>query len=135
MYPSPLLRRVREFVRGYSRVSSSLNRAETYPITFRHVRLDSIRFERPQRTSETILLQRLLNIFDASLTGYFNLYSKYALNNVYFDLSALEVISLRYLKYITVIFILVNMGKVVSVNIMIMCEWRSRSTRSYPQRT
>lgn len=73
MYPSPPLRRVREFVRGYSRVSSSLDRAETYPITFRHVRLDSIRFERPQRKAETILLQRLFNIFDASLTGYINL--------------------------------------------------------------
>lgn len=82
MYPSPPLRRVREFVRGYSRVSSSLNRAKTYPITFQHVRLVSILFERPQRTAETILLQRLLNIFDASLTDYIKLYSKYALNNV-----------------------------------------------------
>lgn len=79
MYPSPPLRRVREFVRGYSRVSSSPNRAKTYPITFRHVSLDSIRFERPQGTAETILLQSLLNIFDAPLRGYINLYSKYAL--------------------------------------------------------
>jgi len=130
MYPSPSLRRVREFVRGYSRVSSSLNRAKTYPITFRHVRLDSIRFERPQRTAETILLQRLLNIFDASLTGYINLYSKYALNNVYFNLSALELISLRYLKYTTVILILVNMGNVDSVNVMNVYDRRSRSTCS-----
>jgi len=130
MYPSPPFRRVREFVRGYSRVSSSLNRAKTYPITFRHVRLDCTRFERPQRTAETILLERKLNIFDASLTGYINLYSKYALNNIYFDLSALEVISLRYVKCITVILILVNMGNVVSVNVMNVYEWKSRSTRS-----
>ena len=101
MYPSPLLRRVWEFVRGYSRVSSSLNRAKTYLITFRHVRLDSIRFERPQRTAEAIFLQRLLNISDAPLTSCINLYSKYALNNVYFALSASEFMLLRYLKYIT----------------------------------
>jgi len=129
MYPSPPLRRVREFVRGYSRVSTSLNRTKTYPITFRYVRLDSIPFERPQRTAETILLQRLLDIFDASLRGHINLYSKYALNNVYFDLSAFEVISLRYLKYITIL-ILVNMGNVVSVNVMNVYVWKSRATSS-----
>jgi hypothetical protein len=128
MYPSPPLRRVREFVRGYSRASSSLNIAKTYPITFRHVRLDSIRFKRPQRTAETILLQRLLNIFDAHLTGYIRLYSKHALNNVYFELAALEIISLQYLKFITVFLILVNKGNIA--NVIKMCDWRSSSTRS-----
>ena len=110
-------------------MSTSLNRTKTYPITFRYVRLDSIPFERPQRTAETILLQRLLDIFDASLRGHINLYSKYALNNVYFDLSAFEVISLRYLKYITIL-ILVNMGNVVSVNVMNVYVWKSRATSS-----
>jgi len=58
---------------------------------------------------------------------YIRLYSKHALNNVYFDLAALEIISLRYLKFITVFLILVNMGKIA--NVMEVCDLWSRSTR------